>query len=368
MTVWLDTLGLISGDSHVNEPRRLWSDNLPRSLRSKALRGIKPGSDGNWDLVMEGEPVGTSAESEPDRMRIANPEHRYQVMRAEGIVAECIYPSIGLYVWQLPDPVVGAASCRVYNEWIADGLARRPRFKCAGLIPSWRLEDAVAEVAWVSDSRLGAIMLPAVASPDWNHRQWEPLWSAIDETALPVVMHQGTGHSMYFYRGPGAGVSNLVATQSMAPRTATLLATSGVLAGHPGMHVVLVEFNCGWMAWAMDTADFYTRSFSRYGYTPEGKKWVNPDLPELPSFYMRRQVHSTFQDDPVGIDNMARTGAAGLIWGSDYPHEEGTYPKSRETVSRLAERMDSREDIEQVFRTNAADLFHFSPEVLNRPL
>ncbi len=366
--VWLDTLGLISGDSHVNEPRRLWSDNLPEALRSQALRGIAPGSDGNWELVMEGEPLGTSAETEPDRMRMAEPEHRYQVMREEGIVAECIYPSIGLYVWQLPDPVVGVASCRVYNEWIADGLARWPRFKCAGLIPTWRVEDALAEVAWVADSQLGALMLPAVASPDWNHRQWEPLWSAIEETGLPAVMHQGTGHSMYFYRGPGAGVSNLVATQSMAPRTATLLAASGVLAGHPGIHVVFVEFNCGWMAWAMDTADFYTKSFARYGYTAEGKKWVNPELPERPSYYMRRQVHATFQDDPVGIDNIARTGPAALIWGSDYPHEEGTYPQSRQTVARLAEGMDSPDHIERVFRTNAAELFHFNEEVLARPV
>jgi predicted TIM-barrel fold metal-dependent hydrolase len=366
--VGLDALGLISGDSHVNEPRRLWSDNLPKSLRAQALRGIKPGSDGNWDLVMEGEPLGTSAETEPDRMRIARPEHRYEVMREEGIVAECIYPSIGLYVWQLLDAEAGRASCRVYNEWIDDGLGRSPRFKCAGLIPTWRVEDAMAEVAWVSGSHLGALMLPAVAAPDWNHRQWEPLWSAIEETDLPVVMHQGTGHSMYFYRGPGAGVSNLVATQSMAPRTATLLATSGVLARHPGMHVVFVEFNCGWMAWAMDTADFYTRSFARYDFTPEGKKWINPELPEPPGFYMRRQVHATFQDDPVGIGNIALTGAASLIWGSDYPHEEGTYPRSRETVTRLAARMDSADQVERVFRTNAAELFHFSQEVLDRPI
>jgi predicted TIM-barrel fold metal-dependent hydrolase len=273
-----------------------------------------------------------------------------------------------LYVWQLPDAEIGAASCRVYNEWIADGLARSARFKCAGLVPTWRVEDAMAEVDWIAAAGLGSVMLPAVASPDWNHRQWEPLWSAIEQTRIPVVMHQGTGHSMYFYRGPGAGVSNLMATQSMAPRTATLLATSGVLAYHPDVHVVFVEFNCGWIAWAMDTADFYTKSFDRYGTTSEGKKWINPELPELPSFYMRRQIHSTFQDDPVGIDNVRRTGVAALIWGSDYPHQEGTYPHSLETVTRLARGLESQYDVEHVFRTNAAELFHFSDDVLTSPV
>ena len=148
-------------------------------------------------------------------------------------MAECIYPTIGLYVWMLDDPDGGVASCRVYNEWMADGLARSPRFKCAGLVPTWRIADAVDEVARIAGAGLGAVMLPTVVTPDWNHREWGPLWSTIEETGLPIVMHQGTGHSMFFYRGPGAGVSNLLATQSMAPRTAALLATSGVLAAHP---------------------------------------------------------------------------------------------------------------------------------------
>ena len=364
----VSTLGLVSGDSHVNEPRNLWSDNLPASLRSEALRGIKPGSDGGWDLVLEGQPLGTSAEAEPERLRLADPGHRFEVMREEGVVGECIFPTIGLYVWQLPDPDIGAASCRVYNEWIADGLARSPRFKCAGLVPTWRVEDAVREVAWIADAGLGAFMLPAVAAPDWNHRNWDPLWSAMQEARLPVVMHQGTGHSMYFYRGPGAGVSNLVATQSIAPRTATLLATSGVLAAHPGIHVVFVEFNVGWLAWAMDTADYYTKAFTEAGFTPEGKRWVTPELPEPPSFYMRRQVHATFQDDPIGIGNVARTGAGSLIWGSDYPHNEGTYPHSRQTVARLAKEIRSDDDVERIFRTNAAELFHFDEDVLVAPL
>jgi predicted TIM-barrel fold metal-dependent hydrolase len=360
------TLGLVSGDSHVNEPRNLWRDNLPVSLRSQAMRGIQAGDDGSWELLLEGHQNDKTAESEADRMKMADPAHRYRVMREEGIVAECIYPTIGLYVWMLTDPDGGAASCRVYNEWIADGLARSARFKCAGLVPTWRLDDALGEVARIAEAGLGSIMVPAVASPDWNHRSWEPLWSAIAETGLPLVIHQGTGHSMYFYRGPGAGVSNLLATQSMAPRAAGLLATSGVLAFHPDLHVVFVEYNVGWLGWAMQTLDFYTTAFEKYGYTPEGKKWINPELPEPPSFYLRRQVHATFQDDPIGINNLAYTGAEALIWGSDYPHQEGTYPNSRATVTRLAQDLDD-DSTTRVFRDNAARLFRFSDDALTTP-
>ena len=362
-----DTLGFISGDSHVNEPRNLWKDNLPAAMRSGALQGITAGDDGGWDLVLEGQTVGYFGKAEEERMIIANPEHRYEVMRAEGVVGECIYPTVGLYTWMLPDADSGAASCRVYNEWIADGLARSPRFKCAGLVPTWRIDDALAEVEWIKSAGLGSVMIPAIAAPEWNHRQWDPLWSAIEEAELPVVIHQGTGHSMYFYRGPGAGVSNLLATQSMAPRVAALFATSGVLANHPKLHVVFVEYNVGWLGWTMQTLDSYYDAFLAYGTTATGKKWINPELPEHPSHYLRHQVHATFQDDPIGLHNIPFTGAEPLIWGSDYPHEEGTYPHSLATVARLAHGLDA-ESTAKVFRETAGRLFHFDATLMDTPV
>src|SRR5688500_2085660 len=133
---YVSRLGYVSGDSHVNEPRGLWRDNLPASLRSQAMQGIKAGDDGNWDLLFESEGVDQSTMYETDRLKMADPTHRCAVMREEGIVGECVFPTIGLYVWMLTDPIGGAASCRVYNEWMADGLATAPRFKCAGLVPT----------------------------------------------------------------------------------------------------------------------------------------------------------------------------------------------------------------------------------------
>jgi predicted TIM-barrel fold metal-dependent hydrolase len=359
--------GKISGDAHVNEPRTLWSDNLPASLRDQAMAGIAAGDDGGWTAILHGQHVAKAGEDEAHRLLMLDPEHRFEIMRQEGIVGECIFPTIGLYVWMLEDAAGGEASCRVYNEFIADGLGRSPRFKCAGLVPVWTLEGALAEIAFIADAGLGAFMLPTVSNPGpaWNHPQWEPLWSAIEEAGLPVVMHQGTGHSMQFHRGNGAAVASLLATQSEGPRAAALLATSGVLASHPDLHVVFVEYNAGWLGWMMQTIDFYTESFGRYGNTtPSGKPWIRPELPEPPSFYVRRQVHATFQDDPVALHNIAFTGVEPIIWGNDYPHEEGTYPNSRAIVERLADDLDPDIAV-KVFRENAARLFHFDDEVLD---
>jgi hypothetical protein len=102
-------LGYVSGDSHVNEPRNLWRDNLPASLRTQAMQGIKAGDDGNWDLLFESQGVDQSTQYETDRLRMADPAHRHAVMREEGIVGECVFPTIGLYVWMLTDAIARLA-------------------------------------------------------------------------------------------------------------------------------------------------------------------------------------------------------------------------------------------------------------------
>lgn len=363
-------IGTISADAHVNEPRDLWLSNLPSTMREQAMQGIRADREGGWDLILDGRHIAKADWSEEERLKVIEPEHRIGVMDEEGIAGECIFPTIGLYVWMLKDPDAGRISCRIYNEWVADQLERRsPRFRCAGLIPAWSVDDAVREVEFVAASGLGSAMLPTVAEPSYNRPVWEPLWSAIEETGLPVVMHQGTGHSMIWYGGPGASVANLLSTQSVGPRTAALLATSGVLERHPDLHVVFVEYNAGWLGWMMSTIDYYTESFDRYGTTDKmgsarlsrsaaPKPVITPKLAEPPSFYVKRQIHATFQDDPVALHNVPLTGAESLLWGSDYPHEEGTYPFSRQTVDRLADGLDP-EAARKIFRDTAAELFHF---------
>jgi len=375
-------LPLVSADSHVAEPRFLWYESLPPFMRERAPKTIVPSEEGSWNLE-EHRDGAVSARRQPnetdeqqrlrelaeERTRLAalTPDARLEVMRADGIAGECIFPSIGLYIWNMDDAAVGEACCEIYNDWIYDQLeSKSPRWRCAGLIPTWNLDAAVKEVRRIADLGLGAAMLPLVGTPEYNDASWEPLWSAIEEAGFPAVMHQGTGHSMLFYRGPGASVSNLLATQSMAPRAAALLATSGVLEHHPELHVVFVEVNASWLAWTMDTLDFYNDAFLNH-QDDYGRNWVRPVLPEKPSFYISRQVHATFQDDPSAVANLERTGVSPLLWGSDYPHEESTYPHSRETVARLFGKLDA-DDAARIVGGTCAKLFHFDDAVLTTPV
>ncbi|MBJ19396.1 MAG: amidohydrolase family protein [bacterium] len=371
----LTSLPLVSADSHVEEPSYLWTRHLPASMVKELPIALQQGAD-TASTFAKRIGVGETEEVKglTDAARLAgaddvealceltaDPDRRLAVMRQDDIAAECIYPTSGLFVWSLDNPRVGEACCRLYNEWVYDRLeSRSPRFRCAGMIPTWNVEKAIAEVQHIADMGLAAALMPLVGKPEYNHRDWQPLWSAIEETGLPVVMHQGTGHDMLFYRGPGAAVSNLVATQSMAPRTAVLLSTSSVLAAHPGLHFIFVETNASWLPWAMSTADFYHESFQEY----DG--WVWPDLPEKPSFYMTRQIHGTFQYDPFVVDSLSRTGVEPVLWGSDFPHAEGTFPHSRDSVTEQLAGVEIA-SAAAIAGGTAAKLFRFDPEVLTKP-
>jgi hypothetical protein len=168
-------LTLVSADSHVAEPRFLWYDNLPVSMRDRAPRTIVPAGDGSWELEQH-ESGRASARRRPDeteeqqvlrerseeRQRLAalEPDARLNAMRDDGIAAECVYPSIGLYTWGIDDGEVGRACCEIYNDWIFDQLeSKSPRWRCAGLIPTWSIDHAVAEVERISRMGLGASLV-----------------------------------------------------------------------------------------------------------------------------------------------------------------------------------------------------------------
>ena len=86
--------------------------------------------------------------------------------------------------------------------------------------------------------------------------------------------------------------------------------------------------------------------------------WEVPQLEMLPSEYFKRQGHSTFSDDIVGIITREIAGVESLMWGSDYPHDEGTFPHSREVIERMFDGIPG-EDKAKIVAGNAARLYGF---------
>jgi predicted TIM-barrel fold metal-dependent hydrolase len=203
--------------------------------------------------------------------------------------------------------------------------------------------------------RAASIPLSPPAGRPYSDDAYEPIWAAFAAHGMPVGMHVGTGY-------PPAGVgrfdprnitllSLLTASEEFVARTnvAHLLA-AGVFERYPNLHVVLVETGIGWMARMFDRFDSAVSGRSNVAH-----RFVSP-LRELPSYYLRRQLHATFMDDAVGVLNRSITGVDSLLWSADFPHVEGLYGQCQETVDRLMVEC-SDGDASAMVRGNAARLY-----------
>ena len=79
-------------------------------------------------------------------------------------------------------------------------------------------------------------------------------------------------------------------------------------------------------------------------------------IPEAPSFYCRRQLYATFQDDPVGIQLRDALGVDNIMWASDFPHSDSTWPRSREVVERDFAGVPD-DEVDKIVRDNCAQLY-----------
>ena len=101
-----------------------------------------------------------------------------------------------------------------------------------------------------------------------------------------------------------------------------------------------------------------------YNYTdrpPRGPEWRRfADPAVLPSDFFKRNVFVSFQEDPYGLRLRDVYSSDVLLWGSDYPHDEGTFPHSREVIERTFRGL-AAEDRRKIVGGNAARLYGFRP-------
>jgi hypothetical protein len=126
----------------------------------------------------------------------------------------------------------------------------------------------------------------------------------------------------------------------------------GVPERYPNLHFSLIEFNAHWLASLVGAMDKCW--VTGIGQDPDW--WLGhwddtrpPDdqphmaqlfrlnerwpYPLMPSEYVRRQFHVSFQDDPVAIASRHITGVSTIVWGNDYPHAEGSFRGSRQLIA-----------------------------------
>ena len=100
-------------------------------------------------------------------------------------------------------------------------------------------------------------------------------------------------------------------------------------------------------------------------------KFVFPKLSRRCSQIIDDQVWASFQHDRACITAAAAglPGAKNVMWGSDYPHAEGTFPISRPIQEQLFENLDVPETVRNdILGLSAARLFRMEPVVHTSPV
>jgi len=295
---------------------------------------------------------------------------RLRELEADGTVAEVLYPGagdpsvtpfdVGLMTYQYEqDPTLWLAGCRAYNRWLGDfcndASGRRAG---VGLITVDDIDTTVAEIGQMRDLGLfGGVLLCSGTgdNPLYNHPRYEPVWSACADEGLPIHTHSGWTPNYGDFTGSlGIFLSEI---SWFAHRPFWLLMWSGAFERHPDLHMVMNEQGSTWAPATLDELDhFYElRMFDQ----------LRRDLPLKPSEYFRRQVYlGAGFTDPGEVDVVDQLGAGQLMWGSDYPHIEGTWPRSQELlVEQFAERPDG--EVALLVGGNAADLYGFDVDALS---
>jgi hypothetical protein len=142
------------------------------------------------------------------------------------------------------------------------------------------------------------------------------------------------------------------------------LISSGVFERHPRLILAIVEFELSWAPHLLSTMDYTYRE--RHG---EAIYRFKDGL--LPSDFFRRNVVLSFQEDAIGIrlrdvigpDNMMWDN---MMWGSDYPHSESTFPQSRKILAEILEGVPDDEQA-KIAGGNTARVYNFDMARLTVP-
>ena len=378
---------LISSDSHVVEPPDLWTTRLPADLRDAAPRGVQDPQNHHWYLINTDGTRGVdltlsrTAGMEPkdvDAILADDPTAdvgarggsdalaRLADLWRDDTVADVLYPTAGLSVFQIDDPELQEACCRAYNDWLAELCGTDPdRLVGVALLATNDIDNAVAELTRAREAGLrGAIMWTAPPEGDsFFDPFYEPLWAAAADCGTPISLHILAGRKesrkLAAYNRDLAGTFFFgFETRFELQRSVCELIASGVFERHPGLRVVAAEGGIEWAASLEVRLDSGFKSF--WGRRSE--------LTMLPSEYFRRNVYLTYISDPLGLNQIRFTGADHFMWSSDYPHHAAVWPHSRESVEREASQVGLDEaTVRKLTLDNVAHLYDIDVSVVAQP-
>jgi predicted TIM-barrel fold metal-dependent hydrolase len=256
------------------------------------------------------------------------------------------------------------AGARAHNRWLAELCSESPERRCGvATIPILHdVAGAVAEMQRVAASGLRAMMIPTLwgGKPAYHDPIYEPVWSAAEDLELVVDVHSGGASKDIL---PGPGMVPIYATEAWwwAARPLWVLVWAGVFDRHPRLRFALTEDGAWWLPDIVDRMDekwvggHNTRKFGSLFREATKRK---------PSEYLGTNVFlGASTPTRHEIDLRRRLGLGALLWGNDFPHPEGTWPHTRDSIRDVFHDVPPDETA-GILGTTAAGVYRFDVDKL----
>jgi predicted TIM-barrel fold metal-dependent hydrolase len=288
-----------------------------------------------------------------------DPIARLADMDLDGIRTEVLYIDAtgGSMLYGL-DPAAGRAVVSAINSAALDFVGVDPdRLVVVHLLPLHGIQEstehAVAEVHHLASEGARALQIPLYPQdqglPNYMSPVYDPLWSAIEEAEMPISLHvcppkgRGLGADPTPVRGVFQVMPPILMSQPMVE-----LILSGVFQRHPGLRVVLVESGLSWIPYMLERMDTCHQK----------GEWKDRGMPidNLPSDYWYSNMAATFEEDLTAMGMRDKLGVENLLWATDYPHIDQTFPNSMRVIDEHFSGMPER-DRDLMTRENAKRLY-----------
>jgi predicted TIM-barrel fold metal-dependent hydrolase len=357
-----DRYTVISCDGHAGAPTAAYREYLPSRLHDEFDR---------WLAASDDDELTSSSADE----RNWTLDRRFADLEADGIVAEVIYPntvtpfahnafSSAHIDKEAVDPDLRWEGLRAYNRWLVDWCASAPE-RLAGMcqISLFHPEESASEIRAMRDAGLrGGVLLPGIVPgsplPPYHDPEYEPIWTACDDTATPLNHHGGSA-APHYGTHPGSTLIFLAEVGWFSHRALTFFVLGGVLERHPNLHLVLSEQAAGWVPGHLEVLERYA-AYGELVHDASGDAHLSRSARQ----YWADQcaVAASFMAPPEAALRH-EIGVECIMWGADYPHGEGTWPYSRESL-RLTFAGVPVDEIRAMVGGNAARRYGFDLDAL----
>jgi predicted TIM-barrel fold metal-dependent hydrolase len=261
-------------------------------------------------------------------------------------------------------PELQWAGARAHNRWLAEFCQMAPERRAGvAIVPAlWDVAEAVREVEWARANGLRSALLPCYwgKQPSYQDPRYDPLWAACQDQEVVVNFHSG-GAPMADY-GAGRGMVGIYISEVAwwTARPLAFLVWSGVFERFPRLRVAVTEGTCVWAPELKTLLDF------RYEETHFAAKLgdYRSHLSMKPSEYFARNVFYGASCMPRReADLRHEIGLGNIMWGSDYPHPEGTWPGTAASLHATFDGL-PEDELAAILGGNAARVYGFDLEKL----